>query len=105
MEPTNLERKEVDSLARERTDFQDGDFRRQGGRSFRRDDGDSRREGSDPRRDFEREVRRVKKDFQRNVLPAVKRHSFYVSKSEMKRIKQRKAARRRRRQLRKFGEL
>ena len=47
--------------------------------------------------------RQRKKDFQKNVLPAVKRHSSYVSKSEMKRIKERKAARRRRRQLRKFG--
>ena len=55
--------------------------------------------------DFEREVRKLKKDFQKNVLPAVKRHSFYVSKSEMRRIKERKAARRRRRQLRKLQRL
>ena len=72
----------------------------------RRDNRDSRdsREGrpADPRRDFERLVRKLKKDFQKNVLPAVKRHSFYVSSSEMKRIKERKAARRRRRQLRKL---
>jgi ribosomal protein S21 len=47
-------------------------------------------------------VRKLKKDFQKNVLPAVKRHSFYVSSSEMTRIKERKAARRRRRQLRKL---
>ena len=67
---------------------------------------DRKREGrpSDPRRDFEREVRKLKKDFQKNVLPAVKRHSFYVSKSEMRRIKERKAARRRRRQARKVGK-
>lgn len=76
----------------------------------RRDDyrsRDDRRGGDrepDPRRDFEREFRKLKKDFQKNVLPAVKRHSFYVSKSEMRRIKERKAARRRRRQLRKFGK-
>jgi ribosomal protein S21 len=74
----------------------------------RRDDfrsRDDRRVGRepDPRRDFEREFRKLKKDFQKNVLPAVKRHSFYVSKSEMRRIKERKAARRRRRQLLKFG--
>lgn len=69
---------------------------------FRREGGEPRREGSDPRRDFEREVRKLKKDFQRNVLPAVKRHSFYVSKSEMRRVKERKADRRRRRQLRKL---
>lgn len=74
-------------------------FDRDGSRSR---GGDSRREGSDPRRDFEREVRKLKKDFQRNVLPAVKRHAFYLSKSEMRRIKERKAARRRRRQLRKW---
>ena len=63
---------------------------------------DARREGTDPRREFEREVRRLKKDFQRNILPAVKRHSFYLTKSEMRRIKERKAARRRRRQVRKM---
>ena len=83
-------------MIRERNDYQGGERRPR--RDYDRD-----REGSDPRRDFEREVRKLKKDFQRNVLPAVKRHSFYVSKSEMRRIKERKAARRRRRQLRKFG--
>jgi len=84
-------------LARERNDYQGGGERRP-----RRDY--DREGGSDPRRDFEREVRKLKKDFQKNVLPAVKRHSFYVSKSEMRRIKERKAARRRRRQLRKFSQ-
>lgn len=84
-------------LARERTDERREDFRRD------RDDRRGDRE-ADPRRDFEREFRKLKKDFQKNVLPAVKRHSFYVSKSEMRRIKERKAARRRRRQLRKFGK-
>ena len=58
-----------------------------------------------PGNEFERELRKLKKDFQKNVLPAVKRHSFYVSKSEMRRIKERKAARRRRRQLRKLQRL
>lgn len=71
-------------------------------RGDRGDRGDRGERGADPRRDFERQVRKLKKDFQKNVLPAVKRHSFYVSKSEMRRIKERKAARRRRRQLRKF---
>ena len=79
-------------MAREHGDDRRGDDRRGDRRESR---------GSDPRRDFEREVRKLKKDFQKNVLPAVKRHSFYVSKSEMRRIKERKAARRRRRQLRK----
>ena len=82
-------------MARERSEYQD--------REPRRYDGDSRRDGGDPRREFEREVRRLKKDFQKNVLPAVKRHASYVSKSEMRRVKERKAARRRRRQLRKFA--
>lgn len=58
-----------------------------------------------PANEFERELRKLKKDFQKNVLPAVKRHSFYVSKSEMRRIKERKAARRRRRQMRKLQRL
>lgn len=83
-------------MVRERNDFGGGERRPR--RDFDREG------GSDPRRDFEREVRKLKKDFQKNVLPAVKRHSFYVSKSEMRRIKERKAARRRRRQLRKFSQ-
>lgn len=87
-------------MSEEQSEYRSGGFRREGRGEGR---GDSRREGiADPRRDFERAVRRLKKDFQKNVLPAVKRHSSYVSKSEMKRIKERKAARRRRRQLRKF---
>lgn len=72
-------------------------------RGDRGDRGDREGRGNDPRRDFERQVRKLKKDFQKNVLPAVKRHSFYISKSEMRRIKERKAARRRRRQMRKVG--
>jgi ribosomal protein S21 len=86
-------------LVREQTD--DRQYEGRGNRDSR-DSRDSRG-GGDPRRDFERQVRKLKKDFQKNVLPAVKRHSFYVSKSEMRRIKERKAARRRRRQLRKLG--
>ena len=86
-------------MARERSDYGGGE------REHRRYDSDSRREPSDPRREFEREVRRLKKDFQKNVLPAVKRHASYVSKSEMRRVKERKAARRRRRQARKITEV
>ncbi len=71
-------------MLRERAEQRGGDSRPH--------ESDLRREGSDPRRDFEREVRRLKKDFQKNVLPAVKRHSSYVSKSEMRRVKERKAA-------------
>jgi len=65
----------------------------------------ARERAQGPEADFEREIRKLKKDFQKNVLPAVKRHSFYLSKSEMRRIKERKAARRRRRQLRKLQRL
>ena len=57
----------------------------------------------DGRRDFERSLRRLKKDFQRNVLPAVKRNRYYMSKSEMRRLKERKAARRLRRKMRRDG--
>ena len=81
------------------------DQREHTGGGYQREGRDSRREGGgDPRRDFEREVRKLKKDFQRNVLPAMKRHAFHLSKSEMRRIKERKAARRRRRQARKIDE-
>lgn len=57
----------------------------------------------DGRRDFERSLRKLKKDFQRNVLPAVKRNRHYISKSEMRRLKERKAARRLRRKMRRDG--
>lgn len=60
-------------------------------------------EGNRDRRDLERQVRKLKKDFQKNVLPAVKRNRFYMSKSETRRMKDRKAARRLRRQMRKWG--
>ena len=86
-------------MARERSDYAGGE------REHRRFDGDGRREPSDPRREFEREVRRLKNDFQKTVLPAVNRHASNASKSEMRRVKERKAARRRRRQMRKVSEV
>ncbi|GAB4258293.1 MAG: hypothetical protein Kow0092_05840 [Deferrisomatales bacterium] len=55
---------------------------------------------SDPR-DFNRALRRLKKEFQRDVLPAVKRARYHLSKSERRREKERKAMRRLRRQQRK----
>ncbi len=54
-----------------------------------------------PERDFQRKLRRLKKDFQKEVLPAVKRKRYHLSKSELAREKARKAERRRKRQLRK----
>jgi len=54
-----------------------------------------------PERDFQRMLRRLKKEFQKEVLPSLKRKKFHLSKSELAREKARKAERRRKRQLRK----
>ena len=64
---------------------------------------DTRQEGRTDRRDFERQLRKLKKDFQKNVLPATRRNRFHMSKSETRRMKERKAARRLRRRLRSSG--
>ena len=54
-----------------------------------------------PERQFERMLRKLKKQFQKEVLPSHKRKRFHLSKSEIAREKARKAERRRKRQLRK----
>lgn len=65
---------------------------------------DTTYERSDNRREFERSLRKLKKDFQKNVLPAVKRNRYHMSKNELRRLKERKAERRLRRRLRKLGD-
>ncbi len=47
--------------------------------------------------ELEKSIKKLKKDFEQNVLPQLKRHQFFLSKSQRKRIKIKKAIRRMRR--------
>ena len=43
---------------------------------------------------FEKRLKRLKKDFQRNVGPSIRRHRYYLSKGERSRLKHKKAIKR-----------
>ena len=43
---------------------------------------------------FEKRIKRLKRDFQRNIGPSVKRHRYYLSKGERRRLKHEKAIKR-----------
>ncbi|UCG19899.1 MAG: 30S ribosomal protein S21 [Deltaproteobacteria bacterium] len=43
---------------------------------------------------FESRLRQLKKDFQRNVGPSIRRHRYYLSKGERSRLKHEKAIKR-----------
>jgi ribosomal protein S21 len=43
---------------------------------------------------FEKRLKRLKRDFQRNVGPSIKRHRYYLSKGERNRLKHEKAIKR-----------
>ena len=43
---------------------------------------------------FEKRLKRLKKDFQRNVSPSIRRHRYYLSKGERSRLKHEKAIKR-----------
>jgi len=51
---------------------------------------------------LERKIKRLRKDFQKNVQPALRRHTYYLSKSERKRIKRKKAIKRIQRRQRRY---
>jgi ribosomal protein S21 len=52
---------------------------------------------------FEKRLKRLKKDFQRNISPSIRRHRYYLSKGERSRLKHAKAVKRlNRRKRRKF---
>ena len=55
------------------------------------------------RDDLEKMLKRLKKDFQRNVQPVLKKHSYFISKGERTRLKKAKAIRRMRRRERQFS--
>jgi ribosomal protein S21 len=46
------------------------------------------------REPFEKKVRKLRKDFQKNVQPVLRRHNYYLSKGERRRIKRKKAIKR-----------
>jgi ribosomal protein S21 len=43
---------------------------------------------------FEKKIRKLRKDFQKNIQPVLRRHNYYLSKGERRRIKQKKAIKR-----------
>jgi ribosomal protein S21 len=47
---------------------------------------------------FDRRLRALKKDFQRNVGPSLRRHRYFLSKSERSRLKHERAMKRLRKQ-------
>ncbi|MES0363725.1 MAG: 30S ribosomal protein S21 [Desulfobacteria bacterium] len=54
---------------------------------------------------FEKRLKRLKRDFQRNVGPSIKRHRYYLSKGERSRLKHEKAIKRlnKKRRIRSYG--
>lgn len=58
---------------------------------------------STERDDLEKMIKKLKKDFQKNIQPALKRHSYFISKSERMRVKRAKAIRRLRRKERQMS--
>ena len=55
------------------------------------------------RDDLERMIKRLKKDFQKNIQPVLKKHSYFISKGERTRLKRAKAIRRMRRRERQLS--
>jgi len=52
---------------------------------------------------LEKKIRRLRKDFQKNVQPVLRRHNYYLSKGERKRIKRKKAIKRIQRRQRRLS--
>jgi ribosomal protein S21 len=58
---------------------------------------------ANPERDsLEKKIKKLRKDFQKNVQPALRRHTYYLSKSERRRIKRKKAIKRMQRRQRRY---
>jgi ribosomal protein S21 len=43
---------------------------------------------------LEKKIRKLRKDFQKNVQPVLRRHNYYLTKGERRRIKKKKAIKR-----------
>ncbi len=54
--------------------------------------------------ELERMLKKLKRDFQQNVQPELKKHAHFISKSEKERMKRAKAIRRLRRKLKKMSQ-
>ncbi|MBC7356966.1 ribosomal protein S21 [Desulfacinum infernum DSM 9756] len=54
------------------------------------------------RESFEKKIRKLRKDFQKNVQPVLRRHNYYLSKGERRRIKRKKAIKRIQRRMRRL---
>ncbi len=54
------------------------------------------------RESFEKKIRKLRKDFQKNVQPVLRRHNYYLSKGERRRIKRKKAIKRIQRRMRRM---
>lgn len=54
--------------------------------------------------ELERMLKKLKRDFQQNVQPELKKHAHFISKSEKERMKKAKAIRRLRRKLKKMSQ-
>ncbi|SFM80010.1 hypothetical protein [Thermodesulforhabdus norvegica] len=52
---------------------------------------------------FEKKIRKLRKDFQKNVQPVLRRHNYYLSKGERRRIKRKKAIKRLQRRERRLA--
>ncbi len=57
------------------------------------------------RESFEKKIRKLRKDFQKNVQPVLRRHNYYLSKGERRRIKRKKAIKRIQRRMRRLQGL
>ena len=51
---------------------------------------------------LERKIKRLRRDYQRNVQPALRRYTYYLSKSERRRLKHQKAIKRMQRRERQY---
>ena len=71
----------------------------QNGDTLVQEGGDSMTE----RDDLEKMLKKLKKDFQKNVQPVLKKHSYFISKGERTRLKRAKAIRRLRRRERQLS--
>ncbi|SMC26096.1 ribosomal protein S21 [Desulfacinum hydrothermale DSM 13146] len=57
------------------------------------------------RESFEKKIRKLRKDFQKNVQPVLRRHNYYLSKGERRRIKRKKAIKRIQRRMRRLQRM
>jgi len=53
--------------------------------------------------DFEKSIKRLKRDFEMNVLPIIKKHQFFQSKSQRNRMKLKKSIRKYKRLQRRYN--